>query len=86
MGKFVAVLLAVFLALAAAGGGMGAKLDSSRPDNVDAYQYYVNALNATEGAERAKIALAYEWAEATGAITEEQYNALEELYKSRKGE
>lgn len=89
MGKLltaVAVAGVLFFGMGVVGGGMAYKLDSTRPDDVDAYSYYVERLNATEGAERAKVALAYEWAEVTGEITEEQYNALEALYQSRKGE
>lgn len=77
-------LLAVigFFALGIFGGACSYKLDSSRPKDANAYSYYVDRLNATDGAERAKVALAYEWAEVTGEISESEYEALETLYKS----
>lgn len=83
MGKLItAVSIAgmLFFGLSIAGGGAAWRMDSTRPEGVDAYSYYVDALNATSGADRARVALAYEWAEATGAITEDEYNDLEELY------
>lgn len=81
MGKVLAIIIAVFLSLAAMGGGMGAKLDSDRPRDRSAFSYYSERLTASDGAEREKIALAIEWADLAGDLTEDEYNALQAIYR-----
>lgn len=78
----VAVAGYLFFGMGIAGGVGAWRLDSTRPENVDAYSYYVERLESTSGADRAKVALAYEWAEVTGEISEAEYEELETLYKS----
>lgn len=85
MGKIFAAMLAIFLALALAGGAGAAKGDSARPSNAGAYAYYLDRLNRTTGADRERVALAIEWADFTGDLTKEEYQALESIYKDGKG-
>lgn len=84
MGKILAVMLAIFLALALAGGAGAAKEDGTRPRDTGAYAYYLDRLNRTTGADRERVALAIEWADFTGDLTEDEYNALQTVYNERR--
>lgn len=86
LGNVFLAIVAGFFALFIFGCGWSVKIDSSRPRDIAAFDYYTDRLNSTSGTELEEVSLAIEWLDMTGELSEDEYNALQTIYHERKGE